>query len=60
MLVENKKYLISLKNVHECQKFHAEISYIRKNPKILLNFYQSQNSTEARSYEKKNFEGPLN
>ncbi len=31
----NRKFLISLPNIHECQKFHAELIYVKKIAKEL-------------------------
>lgn len=30
VMEDNKKYLLSVKNIHECQKFHAEMMHIKK------------------------------
>jgi hypothetical protein len=30
---DKKKYLFSLKNIHECQKFHAELTHVKKMEK---------------------------
>lgn len=36
IVIGEKKYLISVKNIHECQKFHAELSQVKKMEKELV------------------------